>query len=115
MFVVSSSGGKPKQLTFNTAADSVVGWTPDSKRVLFSTPRGTVFPGVAVLYEVSIDGGLETALPTDWGGFGSYSPDGARLVFNRHYPSWWRKHYRGSYAADIWLLDVKGKELQETG
>jgi tricorn protease len=90
-----------------------VGWSRDGKRVIFTSGRGEPFPGVTTLYEVSVDGGLEQQMPTDWGYWGSYSPDGSKFVFNRHTPVWWRKHYRGSNAADIWVVDLKTKTYKK--
>ena len=55
-----------------------------------------------------LDGGLEEPLPTDWGS-GSFSPDGQNFAYNRHPAVWSRKHYRGSYAADLWLCDLDSK------
>lgn len=110
VFIVPSEGGPVKQLTFHSASDTVVGWTPDSKQVLFQSSRGLMFPGIPNLYQVSIDGGLEKPVPTDWGYWGAYSPDGGKLVFNRHPMVWSRQHYRGSYAADLWLMDIKDKK-----
>ena len=40
---------------------------------------------------------------------GSYSPDGKKLASNRHPLVWSRKHYRGSYAADLWVMDVAAR------
>ncbi len=111
VFVIPAEGGLPKQLTFHSAQDIVVDWTPDSKRVLFQSSRGLMYPGIPNLYEVSIDGGLERPVSTDWGYWGSYSQDGSKLAFNRHPMVWWRQHYRGSYAADLWVMDVKGKKF----
>jgi tricorn protease len=111
VFVVPAEGGSPKQLTFNSAADIVVGWSADSKRVLFQSSRGLMYPGIPNLYEVAIEGGLERAVSTDWGYWGSYSPDGSKLAFNRHPMVWWRQHYRGSYAADLWVMDVKARKF----
>ena len=110
VFLIPAEGGSPHQLTFNSAADIVVGWSADSKKVLFQSSRGLMYPGIPNLYEVSIDGGLERAVPTDWGYWGSYSQDGTKLAFNRHPMVWWRQHYRGSYAADLWVMDVKAKK-----
>jgi tricorn protease len=110
VFVVPAEGGAAKQLTFHSAADLVVNWSPDSKRILFQSTRGLMYPGIPNLYEVSIDGGLEHAVPTDWGYWGGYSPDGSKLAFNRHPMVWWRQHYRGSYAADLWVMDIKAKK-----
>src|SRR5450759_2274261 len=55
VYVIPAAGGKPRQLTFNSADDNVVGWTADSKRVLFASSRGKgAFPSVATLFEVEI-------------------------------------------------------------
>src|SRR5438270_1958184 len=39
VFVMPAQGGEPKRLTWHPDADVAVGWTPDSKRVLFRSPR----------------------------------------------------------------------------
>jgi tricorn protease len=105
VFIIPAAGGKSKRLTYHSAPDTVVGWSRDSKRVLFSSARGRLYPGIPNLYEVPISGGLEQPVLTDWGQWGSYAPDGKKLAFNRHPAVWWRKHYRGSYAADLWVAD----------
>ncbi|HEY3836713.1 MAG TPA: S41 family peptidase [Bryobacteraceae bacterium] len=116
VFVVPVTGGKPKQLTFHTADDNVVGWTPDGKKVLFTSVRGKgVFPTITTLFEVGIDGGTEQAVPTDWGASASYSPDGKHMAFTRHPSVWSRKHYRGSYAADLWVQDVEANTFNKLG
>jgi tricorn protease len=113
VFVIPAEGGEAKQLTFHSASDTVVGWSRDSRYVIFSSARGAIYPGVASLYRVSINGGLEEQLPTDWGYWGSYAPDGKKFVFNRHAPTWWRKHYRGSNAADLWIYDADKKAYRK--
>jgi tricorn protease len=115
VYVIPVAGGPAKQLTFNTAADTVVGWTPDSTKVLFTSGRSARLPGVANLYEVPVTGGLEQIVPTDWGTNGSFSPDGKKLAFSRHPGVWWRKHYRGSYAVDLWLLDTAANKFTKLG
>jgi tricorn protease len=116
VFVVPATGGKPKQLTFHSADDNVVGWSPDGKRVMFSSVRAKgVFPSVATLFEVSVDGGTEVPVSTDWGATASYSPDGAKLAFMRHPAVWSRKHYRGAYAGDLWVMDVAAKTFTKLG
>ena len=110
VFVVAAAGGAPRRLTFHTGGDDVVGWSRDSQRVIFRASRGDgAFPSVAVLYEIPAAGGQEKPLPVDWGYYGSYSPDGSSMVFNRHPSTWSRKHYRGSYAADLWVADLANK------
>ena len=107
VFVVPVTGGTPKRLTFHTGTDDVVGWTRDSQQIIFRSARGDgAFPNVAVLYQIPVAGGMEKPLPLDWGYWGSYSPDGKSLAFNRHPAVWSRQHYRGSYAADLWIANL---------
>jgi tricorn protease len=107
VFVVATAGGAPRRLTYQTGTDDVVTWTRDSKNVIFRSARGDgAFPSVATLYQIAVTGGQEKPLPLDWGYSASYSPDGGALVFNRHPAVWSRKHYRGSYAADLWVANL---------
>jgi tricorn protease len=110
VFVVPAAGGSPRRLTFHSGNDEVVGWTRDSLQVLFRAAHGDgAFPNIATLYEVPVAGGREQALPVDWGYTGSFSPAGTSLVFNRHPAVWTRQHYRGSFAADLWIADLTAK------
>ena len=110
VFVVAATGGAPRRLTFHTGTDEVVGWSRDSQQVLFRASHGDgAFPNVATLYQVPVGGGQEQPLPVDWGYYGSFSPDGKSLVFNRHPAVWTRQHYRGSFAADLWIADLAAK------
>ncbi len=110
VFIVPAAGGTPRRLTFHTGNDDVVAWARDSQSVIFRASRGDgAFTGVATLYEIAVTGGQEKPLPVDWGYAGSFSPDGKSLVFNRHPAVWTRQHYRGSYAADLWIADLGDK------
>src|SRR6266851_2899485 len=113
VFIMPAAGGPAKRLTYHSAPDTVAGWSRDSQRVVFSSARGRVYPDIPSLYEVPIDGGLEQPLPSDWGWWGSYSADGKRLAFNRHPMVWSRKHYRGSYAADLWVTDIAQRTFRK--
>ncbi len=116
VFVIPSTGGKPRQLTFHTAPDNVVGWTNDGKKVVFSSSRGAgAFPNVATLWEVPIEGGIETPIATDWGSSASFSQDSSKMAFSRHPGVWSRKHYRGSYAVDLWVEDLAAKKFTKLG
>ncbi|HLW77150.1 MAG TPA: hypothetical protein VKS01_09190, partial [Bryobacteraceae bacterium] len=116
VYVIPAAGGAPRQLTFHSANDNVIGWTPDGRRVIFESSRDKgVFPSVTTLFEVPVDGGLEQPISTDWGSWASYSADGSKLAFTRHPGVWSRKHYRGSYAVDLWLEDVASKKFTRLG
>ncbi|HYV37156.1 MAG TPA: hypothetical protein VE988_15730, partial [Gemmataceae bacterium] len=113
VFIMPSEGGQAKQLTFHSGGDTVVGWTRDSKKVIFQASRGMMFPGIPNLYEVPISGNVEQPILTDWGYWGSYSPDSKMFAFNRHPAVWWRKHYRGSYSADLWVMDTTTMKFKQ--
>ena len=104
VFVIPAEGGQPSRLTFHSAGDQVLGWTPDGKRVLFSSNRGERFG--AMLYTVDLTGGMPVSAGPDIGTAASYSPDGNRLAFNRKAQVYWRKGYRGSNQSDITVMDV---------
>ena len=116
VYVLPAAGGKPRQLTFHTADDNVVGWSPDGRKIVFTSNRGSgAFPTIATLWEVPLEGGIETPLNTDWGSSASFSPDGRKMAFTRHPATWSRKHYRGSYAADLWVEDLASKTFVKLG
>src|SRR6266850_4639621 len=72
VYVIPSTGGVPKQLTFYPARgpltprwgydNQVYGWSQDGKSVLFRSLRDSWTLPVARLYSVSVDGGPADAL-----------------------------------------------------
>ncbi len=116
VYIIPATGGKPRQLTFHSADDNVVGWSADGKRIVFTSTRGNgAFPTISTLWEISVEGGIERPVATDWGAGASYSADGKSLAFTRHPAPWSRKHYRGSYAADLWVMNVAAKTYTRLG
>ena len=80
-----AEGGTRGSLTFHPGNDDVVGWSRDSKQVAVPAARGAALSRTSRTCTRSpINGGQEQPVPTDWGYWGSYSPDGKRLAFNRH-------------------------------
>ena len=77
VFVIPSTGGEPKQLTFYPARgplaprwgwdNQVYGWRADGKRVVFRSQRDSWSLPIARLYSVSFDGGPTEALPMPTG------------------------------------------------
>ena len=39
LFIISSDGGKPVQLTFNQGHNAEACWSPDGKKIAFSSTR----------------------------------------------------------------------------
>ena len=123
VYVMPATGGEPKRLTYSLDMDAlpdrmgpdnlVLGWTPDSKRVLFRSRRASLNAWTGQLYTVSLEGGLPEQLPVPRGGFTSYSPDGSKIAYNRmfrEFRTW--KRYRGGQADDIWIYDLKTGALE---
>ncbi|MFN2532143.1 MAG: S41 family peptidase [Pyrinomonadaceae bacterium] len=111
VYIISATGGTPKQLTFHSADDTVLGWSSDSRAILFSSNRGDDF--MPQLYLVNADGGMEWKAGTDMGVQASYSPDGTRLAYNQKAQVYWRKYYRGAYQSDIMVMDLASKTFKQ--
>ena len=111
VFIIPATGGTAKQLTHHSADDIVLGWTPDGSGVLFSSQRGEDF--MAMLYVVSVNGGMPWHAGPDMGNAASFSPDGKRIAYNPKGQVYWRKYYRGAYATDVWIEDISTKKFSQ--
>ncbi|HEX2271015.1 MAG TPA: hypothetical protein VHH35_15830, partial [Pyrinomonadaceae bacterium] len=111
VYLMPATGGTAKQLTNHSSNDTVLGWSTDSKSIIFSANRGEDF--MAQLYLVSTEGGMPRKAGTDMGVEASYSPDGKRLAYNQKAQAYWRKFYRGSFQSDIMVMDVAAKKFTQ--
>ena len=112
VWIIPVSGGEARQLTFHTTSDNVQYWTPDGKGVIIATTRGAN-PWGAPLYIVPLDGSIPYPLGMDSGTAGMISQDGLKVAFNRDRMTYWRKHYKGNNQNDIFLQDLKTKEIRQ--
>ncbi|MBN2346480.1 MAG: PD40 domain-containing protein, partial [Candidatus Aminicenantes bacterium] len=123
VYVMPAAGGVPRRLTFTATLgrdevsdrmgpnNIVMGWSPDSKRVVFRSRMKEFNDFIGQLFTVSLDGDLPEQLPLPRGGFCSFSPDGGKLAYNRvfrEFRTW--KRYRGGMADDIWIHDFASKK-----
>ena len=88
VFVIPVEGGEPRRLTYTATLkrddlgdrmgpnNVVIGWTPDSKRILYRSRRYTFNDFTGQLFTVPVEGGMSEEVPLKNGGFASYSPDG---------------------------------------
>jgi tricorn protease len=125
VYVMSSEGGQPRQLTFYQGSaqqlndrmgihNQVITWTPDSKRILFLTRRDASNGWTKRPFTVSVDGGLPEPLPMDQGGLTSFNADGTKVAYNRifrNFRTW--KRYTGGLAQDIYIYDIKNNILEQ--
>ena len=124
VYVVSASGGEPKQLTFYPAKgpltprwgydNQVYGWTNDGKSVVFKSQRDSWTLPVARLYTVPATGGPATALPMPEAGSGAFSPDGSKMVYSpqsRDFRT--EKRYGGGQANQLYIFDLKTMDAKK--
>jgi tricorn protease len=108
------TGGQPKRLTWHPGADLVQGWTPDGKRILFSTGRAANAPnGAPRFFTVALEGGVEEPMALPRAYQGKISADGKKVAYRMN-NSWdeERRNYRGGQNRPIWIVDLASYELE---
>jgi tricorn protease len=113
IFTLAISGGTPHRVTWHPGANSVVGWTPDGRDLLFISMQDS-FRTYFQMYRVHADGsGLPDRLPLPSAYDGSLSPDATHLAYNPwlqwEADSW--KRYRGGQTQPVWIVDLKTLDL----
>jgi tricorn protease len=113
VYVLPTIGGEPRRLTYHPADGDVLGWTPDGKRILFSSLRSAFAGGVVQLYTVPVEGGFATQVPLVRAAEGSFSPDGARIAYvpNAQWQRAWKK-YRGGQTKPIWIANLNDSRVE---
>ncbi len=123
IYIIPSSGGVPKRLTYSFTEENVAErqgpdkiifqWTPDGESILYRSRQNSWNILTGHLFTVSKSGGLPEQLPVPRGGFASYNSTGTKIAYNRifrEYRTW--KRYSGGQADDIWLYDLKTGNLE---
>ena len=87
LWVANGDGSNAKQITDFGCASFAPTFTPDGKKILFSSNKNKCDSRDFELYPINLDGtGLEQV--TSYGGFTSFpefSPDGKKIVFVSSY------------------------------
>jgi tricorn protease len=124
VYVMSSEGGQPNQLTYVPDSvhvgermgpnNQVVNWMPDGKSILFLSRRDTFNSWFGRLFTVPIGGGLPVRFPLDKGGLTSFAPDGHQIAYNRifrNFRTW--KRYTGGMAQKISIFDLNSHHYEQ--
>jgi tricorn protease len=118
VYVMPSTGGVPRQLTFYPARgplaprwgwdNQVYGWTNDGKKIVFRSMREGWAAPLSRLYTVSVDGGAAEPMPMPEAGSAAFSPGGNKLVYSpraRDFRS--EKRYSGGQANQLYIFDTE--------
>src|SRR6185437_12679090 len=108
IYVIPTVGGEPFRVTHHPLPDRLVDWYPDGKTLLMASSMASGSQRFNQLYRVPATGGMPEKLPVPYGEFGAISPDGSTLAYmpeTNDFRTW--KRYRGGWAPDIWLFDLK--------
>ncbi len=123
VYVMPAGGGEARRLTHRSDVvdraptrwgpnNMVLGWTPDSKNVVFLSRRAAFNDWFGRYFIVPVEGGMPTPMPLDRGGLFSWSPDGHSIAYNRifrNFRTW--KRYQGGLAQDVYTYNFDTKAL----
>ena len=122
VFVMPSSGGEAKRLTFHSAREVPSSFTADDATVLFSASRQALatnaqfpIPLMTQLYGVPVAGGrVSQVLPVP-AFSASLDSTGNRLIYHdiKGYEDEWRKHHTSSVTRDVWVYDFTTKAYKQ--
>lgn len=124
VYVIPSSGGEPKQLTFYPAKgpftprwgwdNLVYGWTRDGKSIIFKGHRDSWTLSQVKLYKVSVDGGSAEALPMPEAGSGDFNSDGTKMVYSPRARDFRpEKRYGGGQANTLFIYDLATNDAKK--
>jgi len=125
VFIMPAEGGTPKRITYTATLNrddisdrmgpnNIVMTWKDNENIVFRSRKQTFNDFKGQLFLANTKGGLPQELPFPCGGFCSYSPDGAKLAYNRvfrEFRTW--KYYKGGMADDIWIYDFNTKQTEQ--
>ncbi|HEU4405622.1 MAG TPA: prolyl oligopeptidase family serine peptidase [Polyangiaceae bacterium] len=124
LWLISTAGGVPRQLTFGDDADLSPRFSPDGARVAFLSDRGG---GPAQLYALRVDGGEAKRLTDLKAGAGPavWSPDGSSIAFaaaiapeappDGRRLAFYGSSEEGDSREQLWIVDADGGGERRVG
>ncbi|NNM07399.1 MAG: acetyl-CoA synthetase, partial [Gemmatimonadetes bacterium] len=126
VYVIPSTGGTPRQLTFYPDVGPmpprggydhlVLDWTPDGSKIMVRANRTPFGQRVGRYYLVDpVSGGLEVPLEIPEGASGAtFDATGTKLAYNIKSREWrhW-KRYRAGRQQDVWIYDLANHSSEQ--
>lgn len=109
LFVVSTEGGEPKQLTKGPFDVSSPDWSPDGSEIVFAAnPNESDYTRIRDIYIIPSEGGSPRKITEGKAIIGgvAWSPDGRLLAYTGRDPE--DLKYIGYGSSDIWVLSLEG-------
>jgi len=123
VYVVPAAGGAARRLTWAPDISAspaswwgpnnlVVGWTPDSRNILFLSRTYAIARNEPLLTRVPVGGGLPDRVDLNDAAMLSYSPDGSAVAYSRTFTAYrpW-KRYDGGLAPDVFVYQFSERKL----
>jgi tricorn protease len=114
VYVMSTKGGTPTRVTYQSHFDRMVDWHPEGNKLLFASNRQSGARNTRQFYLVSKEGGMPEKLAIPYGDLASFSPDGNKVTYvqriTENYPF---KRYRGGLATDVIVFDLNDNTAEK--
>lgn len=113
LYTIPVAGGPAQRVTHHPGEERLLGWV-NNDELLFCSSSLTGYGRWDQLFRINAKGGPYEKLPIEFGSVGAISPDGKTLAFTpytRDERTW--KRYRGGWATDIWLFDLKSFDAEK--
>ena len=116
IYVMDADGNNPQNLTNDDFDDRYPSWSPDGKRIIFSSIRDGHFRGegriTSEIYVMDADGGNQQRLTNNLteDQYPSWSPDGKRIAFSARRDGHFEHNLDLTY--EIYVMDADGGNQQ---
>jgi tricorn protease len=110
VYVMNTTGGEIRRVTYHPGYDEVVGWHPLTNKILFRSMRNS-YNYFDHLFLINPDGSDLEELILPEASFGCFSADGRQIAYTKvsgEQRTW--KRYQGGTAQEIYLYDFATKQ-----